>query len=42
MVNEILSQQEKIKKSVKKELYVANNLVGLVIGKGGETIRGIN
>ena len=53
MLQEIIESQQKLKQamtgvlpnnqqSVKIEVRVPNNLVGLIIGRGGETIKNIN
>jgi len=48
MVNDIIEQQRRVKQnneynqSNKEEVPVPNDLVGLVIGRGGETVKAIN
>jgi far upstream element-binding protein len=46
MLEEIVSNQRKMKatqdKNNRVEVHVPNNMIGLVIGKGGDTIKGIN
>jgi len=42
MVENIINQQQKLKRAMKFEMLIPNNMIGLIIGKGGETIKGIN